>query len=269
MTLNTTLIRVGDLNFNVVVEGQGEPVVLLHGFPNSASLWRFVIPLLVQRGYRVVAPDLRGAGASDAPEGKRQYELSLIAADVLGIMDVLGIEKAHLVGHDWGALLGWLLAGAHAERFRSLSSLSVGHPRAYIRAGLGQLARAWYIFVIALPGVAETIIRANDWYLFRKVVSHGDVDDWIADLARPGRLSARLNWYRQNAFKPPTKTRTPLPVLGIWSSDDGVLTEAQMIGSTRFIAGPWRYERLDAVGHFIPLDEPETLSRLLLEFFEA
>lgn len=265
------MLRVGDLTFNVVVEGaaEGEPVVLLHGFPNSAALWRCVAPLMVARGYRVIAPDLRGAGASDAPAGKASYDLSLLAADVLGIMAALHVEKAHLVGHDWGAVLAWLLAGEHRERFRTLSALSVGHPRAYARAGLAQLLRAWYIGLFAMPGVAEAVLTARDWAFFRKGMHHPDVDAWVTDLARPGRLTAFLNWYRQNSFKPITKTRTSLPVLGVWSSNDPVLTEAQMIGSKQFVAGSFRYERLDGVGHWIPLDQPETLARLLLEFFEA
>ena len=269
MTVEGRPICVGALTFNVVVERGLDPVVLLHGFPNSAALWRLLTPRLVGEGYAVVAPDLRGAGGSDAPQGKHQYALPLLADDVLGIMDSLGIERAHLVGHDWGALLGWLLAGTRAERFKTFTAVSVGHPRAYARAGFAQLLRAWYIGLIALPGVAERVLSARDWYLFRKAARHRDADDWIADVSRPGRLTARLNWYRENAFKPGTKTRTSLPVLGIWSSDDPALTEAQMTGSAKFVEGPWRYERLDGVGHFIPLDEPERLSALLLDFFRT
>jgi len=250
--------------------GEGTPVVLLHGFPNSALMWRYLAPMLTKAGYRVVAPDLRGYGESDAPVGKEHYPLSRIAEDVIEVLDALGIsEPAHLVGHDWGAGVGWLLAGTRPERFRSYTALSLGHPYAYRKGGLGQLVKAWYVFLFLCPGIAEHSVSARDWALLRWSIKHPDIDDWIADLARPGRLTAALNWYRKNALDPGPIPKAEIPVLGVWSSDDIALNEKQMTFSSHFVNSSWRYERFDDIGHWIPLDAPERTAELLLEFFSG
>jgi pimeloyl-ACP methyl ester carboxylesterase len=256
------------ITLSVEDTGDGAPVVLLHGFPNSSAMWRPLAARLVEAGCRVVAPDLRGYGESDAPVGKENYRLSRIAEDVIVVMDTLGItDRAHLVGHDWGAGVGWLLAGSRPDRFRSYAALSLGHPYAYRRGGLGQLLKAWYVFLFLCPGVAERAVSAGDWALFRRSIKHPDVDDWIADLARPGRLTAGLNWYRKNALNPGPVPKAEIPVLGVWSSDDIALNEKQMTLSSHFVKSSWRYERFDDIGHWVPLDAPERLADLLLEFF--
>src|SRR5262245_36605960 len=124
----TTRINVGTLNFNVVHEGSGEPVLLLHGFPDSSHLWRNQIPALVDAGFRVVAPDLRGFGDSDKPLETEAYGVPAIVEDVVGILDRLDVRRAHVVGHDWGAAVAWALTALHPERVSRLVALSVGHP---------------------------------------------------------------------------------------------------------------------------------------------
>jgi pimeloyl-ACP methyl ester carboxylesterase len=109
-------------------EGDGTPVVLLHGFPDTSHVWRNQIPTLVRAGFRVVAPDLRGAGESDRPQDVTAYRITTLAGDVVAILDALGIERARLVGHDWGAGLSWVVAGLHADRVERLVAMSVGHP---------------------------------------------------------------------------------------------------------------------------------------------
>ena len=128
----------------IVDEGVGRPVVLLHGFPDRAELWRDVSPHLQAGGLRTLAVDLPGFGESPAPRGRAAYDIEKsVAAHVLGALDALGVsERVDLVGHDWGAVLGWVLCLRHPERVRRFVALSVGHPRAYINAGLEQSARA-------------------------------------------------------------------------------------------------------------------------------
>ena len=161
-------MKINGLQLNVVVEGEGEPLMLLHGFPDSNYVWRDVIPLLVNAGYKVIAPDLRGFGESDAPEGKEHYDMELIAKDAIAILDALGIEKAKLVAHDWGSWIGWLLAGSHPERFESYTAISVGHGKAYASAGFEQKKKGWYILFFQLEGVSEKACMASDWVLFRE-----------------------------------------------------------------------------------------------------
>ena len=271
MSLPGTKMTINGLNLNVLVEGEGEPVMLLHGFPDSNYVWRDVIPLLVDAGYKVIAPDQRGFGESDAPEGKEHYDMELIAKDAIAILDELGIEKAKLVAHDWGAMIGWLLAGTYPERFESYTAISVGHSKAYAAAGFEQKKKGWYVLFFQLEGIAEKAFMANDWAIFRKTVNnHPEIEHWIKDLSRPGRLSAGMDWYRANLSKlwKAEFPRVSIPVFGIWSSDDVALAEDQMISSAAYVDASWQYERMDGISHWIPVDAPEALSELLLKYFK-
>jgi pimeloyl-ACP methyl ester carboxylesterase len=160
-------LTVNGLALYVVDEGHGTPVILLHGFPDTSHLWRHQIPALVDAGYRVIAPDLRGRGRSDKPERVEDYKLSAIVGDVAGIMDALGIARAHIVGHDWGAVVAWVLAALMPERVDRLVAISVGHPAALPHPTLEQLQKSWYYLLFYFPGLAEDALRKDDWYLFR------------------------------------------------------------------------------------------------------
>jgi len=130
--MSKTTITINDLSFAVEdTGGDGASVLLLHGFPDSSALWRHQIPALTAAGYRVIAPDLRGYGDSDRPEGADQYRLELLASDILGVLDALDVGSTSVVGHDWGAALGWGLAALTPERVNRFVALSVGHPGGY------------------------------------------------------------------------------------------------------------------------------------------
>jgi pimeloyl-ACP methyl ester carboxylesterase len=271
MSIQGKNMEINGLNLNVLIEGEGEPVLLLHGFPDSNYLWRGVIPRLVNSGYKVIAPDQRGFGMSDAPEGKENYDMELIAKDAVAILDALNISEAKLVAHDWGAMIGWLLAGTYPERFESYTAVSVGHPKAYASTGFEQKKKGWYVLFFQLGGIAEKVFMAENWSLFRKTVdNHPEMDHWIEDLSRPGRLTAGMNWYRANLSKlwKAEFPRVKIPVFGIWSTEDVALAEDQMIGSAEYVDAQWRYERLEGVSHWVPVDEPDKLSSLLLNFFK-
>ena len=263
-------VRVGELRLQVATAGSGTPVLLLHGFPDTHEVWRHQLPALAAAGYRVIAPDLRGYGDSDAPLQVADYALGHLLGDVIGLLDALDIhEPVHLVGHDWGAVLGWQLAIHHPLRFASYAALSVGHPYEY-RSDSQQLLRAWYLLLFSSGRFAEWLLRQRDWQLFRALVGrHPETPAWIASLSRPGRLRAALNWYRANVIgaRAPAADTTPLPVLGLWSDGDRALTETQMRQSQRRVGGAWRYERIEGASHWLQLDQPETLNRLLLEWF--
>jgi pimeloyl-ACP methyl ester carboxylesterase len=262
-------VLVGDLTLNVVDQGAGVPVLLLHGFPDSSDLWRDVVPRLVANGCRVIAPDLRGFGASDAPRRVAAYALDAVLGDVIGLLDALGVARAHVVGHDWGAVLGWLLAARHPGRVASLVAVSVGHPESFRRAGLEQKLRSWYVLAFQARGLAELALRAGNYAALRAMTSnHPEHRHWIADLSRRGRLSAGLAWYRANFLRLLAASFPPVrvPVLGVWSTGDVALAEDQMTGSQRFVDAAFRYERIEGVSHWIPLDAPERLASLVLEW---
>lgn len=260
-------IAVDGVELAVDVAGAGPAVVLLHGFPDSAALWRHVVPTLVAAGYRTIALDQRGFGRSDAPVGRARYRMRRLADDVLAVMDALGVDRAHVVGHDWGAILGWFLAAQHSDRFLTLTAVSVGHPSAFRAGGLRQLLKSSYVAVAIVPRLGPWLLRARRWWVLRRMQRHGatDLHRWIADLSRPCRAAAALAWYRANVPARGRDAPVAIPVLGVWSDRDVALTEAQMTASAAFVTGRWRYERLSGVGHWIPLEAPDALSRMLLE----
>jgi pimeloyl-ACP methyl ester carboxylesterase len=274
-------ITLGDLNFNVAEVGSGDPVLLLHGWPDSWHLWRAQMEALARSGHRVLAPDLRGFGESDNPEAVSDYSLRHLIDDVTALLDHFGIERVKVVGHDWGAAVAWLFATFLPERVERLVAVSVGHPRAFSGAGFVQKQLSWYMLWFQFPGVAEEGLAADDWAMFRNWAHAGaarDTDDYmerqIADLSRPGRLSAGLNWYRAN-ISPDTFASdgrsidlppVACPTMGVWSSGDMALSEEQMTGSERYVAGSWRYERVEATNHWIPVYASEQLSALLVDF---
>jgi len=262
--------------------GEAAPVaVLLHGFPDSSKLWTKLTPHLVEAGFRIVAPDLRGFGKTDMAADVSDYDILTGAApDIIGIMDKLNISSAHIVGHDFGAPVAWTLAAQHPYRFTTLTALSVGHPRAFLFAGWEQKWRSLYILFHQFRVLCEAAYRFNSWMLFRNHWSaHGDIDEVIRLLSQPERLTAGLNWYRGNLslsriLNPPEpgafgQEIVRIPALGVWSDGEKYLTEEQMIRSADYVDAPWRYERIDGASHWIPYDAPETLARLLVEHWRG
>jgi pimeloyl-ACP methyl ester carboxylesterase len=191
-------------------------------------------------------------------------------ADVIGILDALGIAAAHVVGHDWGAGVAWLTAAIHPDRVNKLVALSVPHPRS--PQTIRQREMAWYQLFFQFEGVAEAWMQLDDWALLREFLrGDGDVDRYIEDLSRPGALTASLNWYRANLSPRPPGPGRPMPpvkapTLAVWSTNDHYLDGDRMEASAAFVEGPWRYERIDGASHWIPLDAPDRLNELLLEW---
>lgn len=265
-------ITANGLRFHVVDEGSGTPVVLLHGFPDTSYLWRHQISALTEAGYRAIAPDLRGRGQSEKPERVEEYALTRSVADVAAMLDALGIERAHVVGHDWGAAVAWLFASLQPQRTDRLTAISVHHPSTRGKPDLEELQKGWYRLLFLFPDI-ETTLRQDDWYLMRTVLSGaGDLDRYIADLSEPGALTAALNWYRANIapqrLLAPSAQLPPIhaPTMGIFSSGDIYLMEEAMEASAGFVQAPWRYERIEGATHWIPIDAPDQLNALLLDF---
>src|SRR6266496_465326 len=167
------MVRSGDLRVNVATAGDGPPVVLLHGFPDSWRLWRHQIDALAASGHRVIAPDLRGFGESDRPSGVAAYPIDLLIGDVVSVYADAGVERAALVGHDWGAALAWQIAMRRPDLVDRLAVLSVGHFGAMAGAGLAQRRLSWYMLWFQFPGVAEEVFPRHDWRFYREWASGG------------------------------------------------------------------------------------------------
>ena len=263
-------ITSGPLTLNVIDAGKGMPVLMVHGFPDSGLVWRKQAPALIAAGYRVLAPDNRGYGLSDRPPGVASYRLENVVGDLLTVMDRLKVRRTALVAHDWGVPPAWQLVNDHPERISCFVSISVGNPAAYRAAGLSQALRGWYTMFFQLRGLAEWYLRRKNWRGARRLTdNHEESARWIADLSRPGALTAALNWYRANMFrqifkKAPVAT---MPVMGIWSDGDRYLTEQQVRESGHFVKNAWRYEKITGASHWAMLDRPDEVNGLLLDFF--
>lgn len=264
-------IAASGVTLHVRQAGRGPAVLLLHGFPDSSALWDDVAPRLVAAGHRVIAPDLRGFGLSDAPAAVGAYALGHIVADLHALLGRLTPDRAaQVVGHDWGAVAGWCLALEHPRAVRSLVALSVGHPREYAVAGIEQKLKGLYTLAWQVPGLAERWLAQRDFAGLRGWGrQHPRIERCLADMARPGRLTAGLNWYRANLRRVLLGSweHCAVPTLGVWSSGDHFLAEDQMRRSGRQMAADWRYERIERAGHWLPLDQPDRVAELALQWF--
>ena len=163
------------------VTGAGRPVILLHGFPDSGRLWRHQVPVLANAGFQLIVPDLRGYGRSDKPEAVESYRLRVMTADILAVLAELGIGRAHVVSHDWGASLAWTLATLSPGNVDHLVVLSVGHPATFRRT-MAQCQKSWVFGLFQFPGIAERWLTEDNWTNFRAWSSHPDAGRVIAEL---------------------------------------------------------------------------------------
>jgi pimeloyl-ACP methyl ester carboxylesterase len=261
----------GGVEIEVFLDGpdDGQPVLFMHGWPDSHRLWRHQVKALSDAGFRTIAPDLRGFGDSDKPTDVGAYKIAHTVADMIAILDALDVAQTHVVCHDWGALGGWGLTAFFPDRVSRLAALSVGHPKAFADAGFAQRMRSLYMLLFNLEEIAEEWFHR---YGEEMLAQHRDRDAVIEELNRPGALTASFGWYRANAHPrtiisaPPEIPAIRCPVMGVWGRGETALTEAQMTYSENYVEGPWRYERLENAAHWMQLDAPDEVNALLLDF---
>jgi pimeloyl-ACP methyl ester carboxylesterase len=192
-----------------------------------------------------------------------------MVADLKALLDELGVAKVRLVGHDWGAVIGWAFCMAHPERVDRYAALSVGHPQAYADASLEQKLKGWYVLFFQLRGLSEWLLRRGRWWLLRAVIDFPEEAGAVIErLSRPGRLTAAINYYRANLVLLFSR-RWPgvrVPVMGVWSERDKFLAESQMQASRKMAEGPFRYERVEGANHWLQLTAPERVNALLLDY---
>ena len=266
------------LDYFVRDEGSvdGKPVLLLHGMPDDGEVWRAQIDALVARGYRVITPDLVGYGETAAPDDLARYKTDSVAQDMLALLDRLGIPRAHLVGHDWGAGVAWGLMLGAPQRLVTATVVSVGHPDAFSIVDFKRMRWNWYMFLQANPGTAA-LYRSADGRLLRELLrSHPKRDKVVAHYMDPGRLEVMLRWDAANPVAEALTAqlsgayaqlpKVAVPTLGIWSDGDEFLWEEQVKDSGRYIAAEWRYEKIAGASHWPMLDRPAEMSRSLIDW---
>ena len=257
------------LRFDLRTAGpdDGVPVVLLHGFPQTADAWEAQLAALAAAGYRAVAPDQRGYSPLARPRRRGAYRMDELVADALAFVDWTGAERVHLVGHDWGGAVAWAFASAHPDRLRTLTVLSTPHPSAFTRSLLGtQALRSWYMAFFQVPFLPDRLVPLA---LGRGLRSSGlpaaFADRYLSRLREPGAITAALNWYRAASIGSTSVGRIDVPTMYVWSTGDPALGRPAAERTAEFVDGPYRFEVLDDVGHWIPETVPEELDRLLLD----
>jgi pimeloyl-ACP methyl ester carboxylesterase len=270
-------IDVRGLTFDVRVEGPSAPrgtVLLLHGFPQHGGEWDAVVPALHAAGLRTVAPDQRGYSPQARPTDVAAYRIEEPVADALALLDALDITApVHLVGHDWGALVGWPLVAAHPRRVASFTAVSVPHPAATsdaIAIDADQRARLSYIGLFRMVGKAEAVLLDDDAARLRAMfggsgLDPAGVDRYAAPMREPGALTAALNWYRAlepAAARPPA---SPVPTTYVWSDEDLAIGRVAAQTCAKYVEADYRFVELPGVTHWIPDQAPEPLAEAILD----
>jgi len=283
-----TFIETNGIKLHIVMAGpeDGQPVFLLHGFPEFWYGWRKQISALARAGYRVIVPDQRGYNLSDKPKGIRAYSAGTLINDILGLADALGYAKFRLVGHDWGGAVAWSLAIRHPERLHKLGILNVPHPSVmfnFLRRGdPEQLRRSWYMFAFQVPWLPEYILRKNNWRAVGRALrasgklhtfTNEDIKEYKKAWSQPGAMTAMINWYRAmmcamlRRRRPKTRgnSRVKVPVLMLWGMKDVALSHRMARLSIDYCENGQLVLFEDAT-HWVQHDEAENVNQYLLEF---
>jgi pimeloyl-ACP methyl ester carboxylesterase len=267
------------LTFDVFDEGpqNGEVVVLLHGFPERSTTWRYVAPLLHQRGYRTVAMDQRGYSPGARPKRRRDYRMGVLADDAAALIDEVG-APVHLVGHDWGAVVGWTLAMQRPELLFTFTAISVPHPMAFLLAGLTsrQGLNSWYILAFQIPGLAERAAATPGGRFDRELRKGGMTEEEVRRFRREmvddGALPYALMWYRAIALIDPRTPPTPkvrVPTTFVWSDGDVAVARRGAERTARYVDAPYELVTLEGVSHWIPTHASQACAEAIVERIQS
>jgi pimeloyl-ACP methyl ester carboxylesterase len=270
------------LRMHVAEAGEGDPVLLLHGFPQHWWAWRGVIPRLAEN-HRVIVPDLRGAGWTDVP--RNGYERDQLVADVMALLDALEVERVHVVAHDWSALIGFFLCFDHPERVRSYLCLAIPHP--YVRLdprALPAFRHLWFQYVIATPGLGPRLLRSGHQRFVRRIIrgfsadstewSETDLEMFAAPLRDPARATAAGSLYRGLILREAGRIamgryrdrRLTTPTVVVCGSEDPVM-RPEFLGGYEDHADDLTIDVIAGASHFIPDEQPDAVAEKALELF--
>ncbi len=281
--ISTIEIPVGELIFQAMVSGNksNEPaVIFLHGFPETAYMWKETIRAVEKAGYYCLAPDQRGYSATARPKKKSEYRLEKLAQDVIDMADAQGLEKFHLVGHDWGSAVGWALAATYPERILSWTAMSVPHIRAFgqaIQTDKDQAKKSAYINAFQRRGIAEWILKRKKLKLLREQLWNtsppDQLDNYVQIFQQKGAIKAALNWYRAN-YKEMKKDYRLIPIedihvptLLIWGKNDEAINRTSVDLTEAYMKGDYQLEVLDA-GHWLTQEAGPRVIELIISHLE-
>lgn len=263
------LVTVRGLEFNVRTGGpdDGRPILLLHGFPQHGGMWDAVVPALHAAGLRTYAPDQRGYSPGTLSSDVDEYRMLNCVADMVALLDALGLDRVDVAGHDWGSVVGWHLAAAHADRVKSFTALSVPHPLAMSaarRESSGeQKQRSSYMTLFAMAGKAEQTLLEDDarrlWRLLHPLPVE-QAKSYVEPLLEPGALTGALNWYRR--LERPELGPAQAPVTFIWGNGDLAVSRTAALACPDFVAAgqDYRFVEVDGVSHWIADQVPHLVA---------
>lgn len=267
----------GELSFDLIDSGplEGEAVVLLHGFPETAQCWDQVRVQLNASGFRTFAPNQRGYSLDARPEGRQAYRMQELLQDLDLLIDQIN-QPVHLVGHDWGAIVAWEYAMHYPKKLKNLVVLSVPHPGAFLRALLAsdQLFKSYYIGLFQLPKLPELLFekfpKIGLGLLKNSGMTKQQLEIFKTEMLEQGRLSYSLNWYRALPFNARFQRFDPVtvPTLFIGGTQDVAISDAGVKLNQRYVQAPYREVMLDA-NHWLPVQQAAVVSQLILEQIQA
>jgi pimeloyl-ACP methyl ester carboxylesterase len=279
MDISLEFIATNGIKLHTAFAGpaDGEPVILLHGYPDAWFGWEQQIKSLAEAGYRVIAPDQRGYNLSDKPGGIDSYNLKVLAADIVGLADTLGIKKFYLAGHDFGGIVSWSIASLFPDRLKKLVIINVPHPRVmlkYVRTHPSQMRRSWYAYFFRLPWLPEKVVSAGNYNLLMssmaRGLSTGQRERYLEAWRQPGATTSMINWYRSmlagGASMPFFKNPITAPVLVIWGKQDPHI-EYQMAQLSADYCRDGRVVMIEDATHWVMVDKPDEAGRLIIEHF--
>lgn len=260
------------LDFDLVDDGplDGTPVVLLHGFPQTAACWSRVAPYLHERGFRTFAPSQRGYSPGARPRGRAAYRMSALTGDATALIDAVG-APVHLVGHDWGSVVAWSTAAARPDLVRTLTSVSVPHPMAFVRSMLSsrQALNSYYMALFQVPWAPESVLNRPQllrWGLARSGLSEPGIEQVLREVVDTGAMTGALNWYRAMPFIDPrgAARRVAVPTTHVRGTRDRFVSGRSAELTAGYVTGPYRLVELDA-SHWIPEERPAELAEIIAE----
>ncbi|MEE6271835.1 alpha/beta fold hydrolase [Georgenia sp. MJ206] len=262
-------VRRGRLRFDVRDEGprDGVPVVLLHGFPQDASSWDRVAPLLHAAGVRTIAPDQRGYSPDARPPHRGDYRLEWLVEDLRALLDTAGLPAAHVVGHDWGGAVAWAAGDVMPERVSSLTVLSTPHPRALIRSLVRstQLLRSYYMVLFQVPRLPERALAPRLEGVLRGTgLPAADATRYAARMREPAALTGALHWYRALPLSRLANAPVAVPTTYVWGRADFALGRCAAELTEEEVAAPYRFVEVDA-GHWLPETQAALVAEVVLD----
>lgn len=280
MTLRFEYITTNRIKLHTALDGPevGEPVFLLHGFPEAWFGWESQIGELAASGFRVIVPDQRGYNLSDKPKRVSSYRMTALVDDILGMADILGYERFHLAGHDFGAMVGWNLAIRHPQRLMRLAIANVPHPAvmgSYLRTHPSQMLKSWYAFFFQIPVLPEFLVRAFSWRFlisalpayFTKAEQERYKNAW----SKPGAIGGMINWYRAT-FRPSKSSavhgRIQVPTLILWGQQDPYISY-EMAPLSAELCEDVQLVTFEDASHWVLHDKPDEVNHLLIEHFST